>query len=107
MPHASFSSSVRLWLAVVDQAASAVFRFCVRAFTGVSSSGSRAAATVLFRVMRKPACQRQLPGLRVAVAPPPPSTDLSALEDCLKDLHDVIGPFQDEHIQMREEWNAP
>jgi hypothetical protein len=28
------------------------------------------------------------------------------LIDCLKNLHYVIGIFQDEHIQMREEWNA-
>jgi hypothetical protein len=38
--------------------------------------------------------------------PPPPSTDLSALEYFLKELHDVIGLFRDEHIQMREERNA-
>jgi hypothetical protein len=38
--------------------------------------------------------------------PPPPSTDLPALESLLKNLHDVLGLFQDEHIQMRQEWSA-
>jgi hypothetical protein len=38
--------------------------------------------------------------------PPPPSTDLSALEYFLKELYDDIGLSRDEHIQMREERNA-